>query len=511
MKLKIISSLEKCFLDENILQKNEYQKASMLKNEIFHLGICYQLDRTDERVRAAFNMRITSPLKEFIKVNKVCHVPVHMPVFKRSYDGNYLRTTPGLYPDLLVPMASDCRMVVSDTLQSLFIELAPHCRAEAGVYPITVEFFAEDGTLDARAEFEIEIIDALLPKQKLINTQWFHCDCLQVYYGTEAFDERHWQIIENFMATAVKNGMNMILTPIFTPPLDTEIGGERPTTQLVDITVTDDGYTFGFENLGRWIDLCDKVGIEYLEIAHFFTQWGAQHAPKIVAKVDGQTKKIFGWETDSCSEEYAGFLRALIPAMLDYLKAHNGADRRCWFHISDEPKPEHLEQYNRARKIVAPLLEGYPIIDALSNYEFYEQGVVEHPVPSSNHIEPFLENNVPDLWTYYCCGQGVKVSNRFIAMPSARTRVMGLQMFKYNIAGFLQWGYNFYYNQRSHAPIDPYLCTDGEYFGQAGDEFRFIPHPTAGPMNPFACPCSPTDCRICGQWKNAPSSAAETG
>ncbi|MBO7275717.1 MAG: hypothetical protein J6V15_05020, partial [Clostridia bacterium] len=304
------------------------------------------------------------------------------------------------------------------------------------------------------AKLELEIIDAMLPPQSLIYTNWFHCDCLQSYYGTESFDEKHWQIIENFLSTAAKHGMNTVLTPIFTPPLDTDIGRERPTTQLIDITVTDSGYSFGFDKLDRWIDTCQRVGIEYYEIAHFFTQWGALHAPKIVANVNGQTKKIFGWETDSCSPEYREFLQALIPALLEHLRMR-GVDRQCMFHVSDEPKLDQLEQYGRARAIVAPLLEGYPIIDALSNYEFYEQGVVEHPVPSSNHIEPFIEGKVPGLWTYYCCGQGRNVSNRFIAMPSARTRVLGTQMFKYDIAGFLQWGYNFYYNQRSHELINP--------------------------------------------------------
>lgn len=48
-----------------------------------------------------------------------------------------------------------------------------------------------------------------------------------------------------------------------------------------------------------------------------------------------------------------------------------------------------------------PLIEGYPMLDALSNYEFYEQGLVDRPVAATNHIEPFLEQNVPELWAYY--------------------------------------------------------------------------------------------------------------
>lgn len=46
-------------------------------------------------------------------------------------------------------------------------------------------------------------------------------------------------LIGNYMDAAVKCGVNMILTPVLTPPLDTAVGTERPTVQLVDIEVRD--------------------------------------------------------------------------------------------------------------------------------------------------------------------------------------------------------------------------------------------------------------------------------
>jgi hypothetical protein len=295
------------------------------------------------------------------------------------------------------------------------------------------------------------------------------------YYGTEAFDERHWQIIENFMGNMRRYGMNMVLTPVLTPELDTYIGGERPTTQLVGITLENGKYSFDFSKLGRWVDLCDKCGIQYLEINHFFTQWGAKACPKVIATVDGKEKQIFGWDTPSESDAYKEFLYALIPQMLSYLKSKNGADKRCFFHISDEPHKEHLEQYAKVSSMIRPLLEGYPIIDALSDYDFYASGATTCPVPACNHMDVFLEKEVPNLWTYYCCGQSVDVSNRFFAMPSYRTRIIGTQFYKFNIAGFLHWGYNFYNNQYSYATVNPFLCSDGEGFSPSGDTYSVYP------------------------------------
>ena len=120
-------------------------------------------------------------------------------------------------------------------------------------------------------------------------------------------------------------------------------------------------------------------------------------------------------------------------------------------------------------------LRGRPIVDALSDPAFYDSGAVEHPVPATSHIEPFLERGVPDLWGYYCVGQGVDVSNVFMAMPGARTRILGVQLYKFDLKGFLQWAFNFYYAQYSDYPIDPWLDTDCDGFAPAGDAFHVYP------------------------------------
>ena len=42
MKIKLISGLEKCFLDEALEDKKEYLSASCFKNELFHFGLCFE-------------------------------------------------------------------------------------------------------------------------------------------------------------------------------------------------------------------------------------------------------------------------------------------------------------------------------------------------------------------------------------------------------------------------------------------------------------------------------------
>ena len=474
---RLVSSLEKCFWDQEVESFPELKSASALQGERYSFQLIWR--SSNERIdhKQVVFWRVESPLADAVTAQVVESVPVRMPAYKTRFDDDYLRRTPDLYPDLLVPAEADRQLYVvyADT-RALWLDVNVPKDQPAGEYPIRVYLVNANGEEVLSETLTLTVIGAQIPDQKTQHTCWFHADCLADYYRVPVWSEEHWRIVENFIRAAVKDSVNMILTPVFTPPLDTAVGGERTTVQLVDVVGIGGTWFFGFDKLGRWIDILNRCGVKYIEISHLFTQWGAGHAPKIMATVDGEYKKVFGWETDSLGEEYTAFLDAFLPALLKYLKAL-GVDQRCVFHVSDEPGLDHLEQYKKVRAILDKHLSDYYIMDALSKFDFYQTGALSHPIPSNNHIEPFLEAKIPGLWTYYCCSQGVGVSNRFVAMPGYRTRVLGAQMFKHDIVGFLQWGFNFYNSQYSIRPIDPYHCNDGEYFFPAGDGFAVYPAP----------------------------------
>lgn len=212
-------------------------------------------------------------------------------------------------------------------------------------------------------------------------TEWFHSDYLADYYHVDVFSEEYWRIVENFLRKAKERGVNMILTPILTLPLDTLIGGERTTTQFVGgVTKKNEEYFFDYTKFHRWITLCKEIGFDYFEMSHLFSQWGAKFPPKIVAE-------------------------------------------------------QRLKESGKR----------------------------------------FLDAGMEDGWTYYCVGQGYKVSNRFIAMPGWRRRILGVQLYKYRMEGFLHWGFNFYNTQYSLHPVDPYRENDADDAFPAGDAFIVYP------------------------------------
>lgn len=470
---KKLSSLEKVFLS-NEPEASSTLVNSIFRNETFSFQVAFFSEDHNHHQFSHLKVVAEDDFGGCVKLRSVGNVPSELSCNKDCQEDDYLTTKPGLFPDPLFNLDNEEVRVVLAQWRSIWVDFVPNKETKAGNYKIKIKFLLGDGTEVGCVEHEVEVIDALLPKQELIHTEWFHYDCIGTYYGLEMLSEKHWEYIEKFIRTAVKHGINMLLTPLFTPPLDTKIGGERPTVQLVGVKVENGKYSFDFSKLKRFVDMCLEIGVEYFEMSHLFTQWGAAYAPKVIATVDGVEKRIFGWETNGHGEEYSEFLNAFLPELLSNLKEW-GIKDKCWFHISDEPRFEQIESYAAAKNIVEEHLKDCHSMDALSDYDFYEKGLVKTPVPANNHIEPFLEANIEGLWTYYCCSQGKKVSNRFFSMPSRRNRILATQLYKYDIAGFLHWGYNFWYSQYSIKAINPYYVTDAGCGFPSGDSYLVYP------------------------------------
>lgn len=485
IRTKIISSLEKCFIDTvpddykeiNRLRayKNERASLQLITYDEEETGSCFNLCRLE--VQGAFADRYEMRVVESVP----CYAATdNTPKLTKEIEPAFLRTEPGLYPDVLAkPMRGDCVALVNGQVHAAYLDFFPE-GLPAGKYPTLVVLYNGAGEKLSENSVEIEVINAELPKETTRVANWLHADCLANYYNAEPFSERHFEICENFIKRAVENGINTILTPVFTPPLDTDPGCERTTTQLVKVKVTKSGYEFDFSLVDRWIYVCLRSGAEYFEISHLFTQWGGYHAPKIMAEVGGEVKRIFGWETDANSEEYKSFLTAFLTAFTDYLDK-NGLRERTYFHLTDEPSEYNADQYERNFNAVKDCLAGWKTIDASSYPEIYRRGLVTVPVPSTGAVMKYLEEDIPERWCYYCCGPWVGYSNRFFGLSLSRTRSIGMQMYKYGIEGFLHWGYNFYNNIGSRDPINPFLNPAGNCL--SGDAFCVYPDMDGNPLD----------------------------
>ncbi len=468
-------SLEKVYVDGDPRPLNRAIPYSVFLGEPASVQVAFR-PPVDGSFRdpSPIRFEVTGESSRFSTLFDVELVPCAMPAFP-GHDDGYDRDLPGLYPDLLRPCADGLVQPLFGGWRSVWIDLRVDDAADARMHELTIRASTQDGSrLLFQDTVAIEVLPRTLPKLDIVNTHWFHCDGLSTYYDVPIFSDEHWRIIDNFIAKAAEMGATSLLTPTWTPPLDTKIGNVRPAVQLIDISSTDTGYEFNFDKLLRWLQLCEKHGLATVEIAHFFTQWGAEKTPAIYVRQKGALVQQFGWDVAATDPAYRALLEQLVPRLREFLAEHWSGD--VIYHISDEPHGESaLATYKAARDVVADLLEGCTIVDALSDFDFYSSGIVPVPVVANDAVRPFLDAKIENLWVYYCVSQNRDVANRFITLPSSRSRVLGHQLFAFGVRGFLHWGFNFYNSYLSIRPIDPFkdTCAGGAFPG--GDPFIVYP------------------------------------
>ncbi len=439
----------------------------MLKNGRYSFQVAYRASDNMWKCR----LSVESDIDGFITMREEALAPCTMPVTGTEY---LLSEEPTVYPDILREYGRNGICLRKNMWQAAWITISGENLPE-GRHAIRFVLSDSCGIRLAETSFELEILRAKLEKSDLIYTNWFHYDCLSQVYGEKPFSIKYNAVLRNYVKNAVEHGMNMLYVPLFTPPLDTAVGGERITAQLLDIEKKGDKYNFSFEKTAAFLALARECGIEYFEMPHLFTQWGAKYTPKIEIIDNGVCKKAFGWHVAADSPEYAEFLAQLLPELKRFLQ-REGVYEKSYFHVSDEPNETMFESYSKARALLERFLPDCKSIEALSHYEFYRSGYVKTPVVATSAYEEFCQNAVKKIWVYTCSWQKEDcLSNRFMNFPPQRNRILGMQLYVNEIAGYLHWGYNFYNSCDSLYPINPYSVTDGGGTFESGDAFVVYP------------------------------------
>lgn len=417
-----------------------------------------------------------SVLAEFMHIRFVESVPCYHPA---PQDDTYVLThTPSLLPDPLQEQNFLTRSSRGNWHAfHVLIRIPESAPAGRCLLQLQVEMRAFASNESQILEIPLTIINVVMPRtQDFRFTNWFYADCVFKQHHVRCWSQKHWQLLQQYFENYADHGSNMLLTPLWTLPLGVEKGKHRPLCQLLIIREKAAIYQFDFSRLEHWIDLAVEAGIETFEMAHAYSQWGANSSPYIVIENShGISEMRFGWHTPANSFEYQNFLKQLMPQLLTFLRKKN-LQKRCYFHISDEPKLSNLDSYKEASSFFTPLVQEFPIIDALSDVEFYQKGLVECPVPSTKSLKNFFKENILSRWTYYCSGTGC-MPNRYIGLPSIRNRILGLILYFYDLnGGFLHWGYNGHYTRQSWSyDIDPWQETDWGRFGNSGCSFLVYP------------------------------------
>lgn len=193
MKLKLLSSLTKVFCDK---EPNfpEFTEFSVLKNEVFSFQLALFPESDDE---TEISVALESRLKSRIALYYVKAMPSVLSV-SENHDCFYYEKR-NEYPDLLVPIKT-AAVLKKNEWNALWLEYTPK-KPLCGKRRTKITVTCANGKSYDKI-FNLNIIDALLPPQELLYTNWFHNDCLCTYYSVEPFSKEYWQIAESYVQNA---------------------------------------------------------------------------------------------------------------------------------------------------------------------------------------------------------------------------------------------------------------------------------------------------------------------
>ena len=274
IECKIVSGTQKIL--PKIFVENELHCGKVLVGETANFQIVFN-NKTGGTIKFA-RIDIESAIKEKIKISAIDFVP--LTTFPDSPMDDYYSTSDiGLVPDLLREFKPTDLCLYQNLNKACYVSIDT-CGISAGIYDI---FFVlhDEVRVYCECKYTLEVLDCSLAETDVILTNWMHYDCIANYHGTEVFSEEFYNVFGKYLKEYLEIGFNMIYTPLFTPPLDTYVGGERRTVQLVGVKIKNGKYVFSFEKLNKFIDFCVEKGISFFEFSHLFTQWGGKACPKI--------------------------------------------------------------------------------------------------------------------------------------------------------------------------------------------------------------------------------------
>ena len=165
LKTKLVSSQVKAFLEDTIDAFAPLESLTALGGERVSVQLLYVEAQKSDRYLA--QVQLEGDLAPFSSVRDVRCVPVDRPVNPDRYDDQYLRTEPGVYPDLLTPLRYGGQVVLSrNRLRSLWVEIEIP-RGHWGTHTLRVTLSAPEEGFCATASVEIRVLAADLPEQKL--------------------------------------------------------------------------------------------------------------------------------------------------------------------------------------------------------------------------------------------------------------------------------------------------------------------------------------------------------
>jgi len=376
-----------------------------------------------------------------------------------------IHPAPAEFPDYLMD-ENPIRVTAGET-QPLWLNVFVPRSAPHGRYRGSMVLSAGEDA--AKIEIELMVHACTVPSDRtLYLTNWINPANVAKFGNVPIWSEAHWRLLRNHAKSMALHRQNVILTPL----------------SLIRIRRREQGLLFDFSDFDRWVKTFQDSGVDGLiEGSHLAGRSGdwpsGFHIRSWEVVEDGKRTAIPSVPVESA--ECEAFLSQFLPALQDHLEEKGWTDIYLQ-HLADEPIDANAESYRCLADLVKRYSPALRRIDAAMTQRI--EGCLEVWVPPLDHFDSnrqYYRSRAAQgeqVWFYTCLSPTGRYPNRFIDFSLLKVRLLHWINFKYDLKGYLHWGYN-------HWTANPFQDTQPDWSHgaplPAGDQCIVYPGPK-GPL-----------------------------
>lgn len=343
------------------------------------------------------------------------------------------------YPD---PICEEQNWSVErDLTQPMWVTLPVPVDAKEGCYraEVTLKGLAGNKPFSFTREIYVKVYPVTIEKPSLWVTNWFTTadDKMKVFNGgkdVEPYSAEYWKMVGELASKLHECYANVILVS----PL-----------QHIEFSEKSGKYSFDYKNFDRFIDVFRQAGaLKMIEGGHIAARAGNwdSNFEAYVPEVDKDgNKKLVQYPINS--EKASNFYRQFLPSLMSHLQKRGLKDIYVQ-HIADEPIESNFKSYVEIARFVKDICPDLRIIEACHTHNL--ENTVDIWVPQLNFYKDgysFYQERQKagdEVWFYTCLAPQGNFANRFLELPSIKTRLIHWLNFRYGATGYLHWGFNFW-------------------------------------------------------------------
>ncbi len=328
--------------------------------------------------------------------------------------------------------------VEANQTQPVWITVPVPAEAEPGQYDgaLTLSGIVAGKRFEEELTFSVRVHAPVVSSTSLWVTNWYSLapDRLALMNGgvaVEPYSDTYWDLLRVIARKMAEYRQNVAMIA----PL-----------RLAEYALGEEGLTIDFARFDRTVEIFMEEGvigrIEGGHIGRRHSTWTTPFVVHVPVWKDGEAELERMPIGDARAQ---AFYSRFLPALVDHLR------ERGWLelymqHLADEPIEANAASYVEIADYVRNWAPELRIVEAVHNRDL--EGSVDVWVPQLDFMHQDYdfyasrEEVGEEAWFYTCLAPQGEYANRFIELPLMKTRLLHWINYRYDIPGYLHWGYN---------------------------------------------------------------------